>query len=425
MFRVFLFELRRNITRKGYLFMTFGVPLIAAVLLFGYNAIQQANADAGDGDDTPAPLEFGALEQAGFVDHSGLIDVVPDELTGFFTPYETEEAARAALDSDEIDAYYVIPEDYVDEGIVQMVVPQFGISVMETTPVQRLILDNLAGDVDPIVLTRLRNPAIFQTVNLSRTDGNGDAAARDAEAGQDADFLLMYVLVISFLMGIFITSGYLMQSVIEEKETRLVEILIATVRPMQLLLGKVLALGLLGLMQIVVWLISVILIIVIGAQTSGIADIIPVDIIIIPWGRLPILLVYFILGYLLFAVLYGAIGALSTSSSDGPQYAVLFTLPAAIPFYFFMIFITSPHAPVPVILSMFPLTSPVSMIMRLSITDVPFIEVVISLALLALAVLGAAWIAGRLFRVQILLSGQTPKLKELPGLIFRDRPAGA
>jgi ABC-2 type transport system permease protein len=111
------------------------------------------------------------------------------------------------------------------------------------------------------------------------------------------------------------------------------------------------------------------------------------------------------------------VGALSGSMQEGPQYAVIFTLPAAIPFYFFSVFLSTPDGPIPVVFSLFPLTASLSMVMRMVLSTVPAWQIGLSLGLLALADVGMMWLAGRLFRVQILLAGQTPRLRDLPKLV--------
>lgn len=418
MLTVFWFELKRNLRRKGYLFTTFGIPLLALILVFGIHFINTMNADDGsEGDTAEETIDFGALTLAGLVDESGLIETIPSRLEPFIVQFDTVEAAEAAMLAGEVDAYYRVPADYIETGEVVEVLPRLEIGAMSGGLIEQVLTANFTDGSQSALMTRLGNPANIQSVNLSRST---DGVARDASQAEDADFLVVYIFVIVFLLAIFMTNGYLMQSVIEEKETRLIEILISTLRPFQLLSGKVLAMGLLGIMQMGVWLATLIFIIVVGSELSGLTEVIPLDSIIVPWDRIPILLIYFVLGYMFFAVLFGAVGALSDSMQEGPQIAVIFTLPAAMPFYFFPLFLSTPNAPLAVGLSMFPLTSPISMTMRLMVTAVPVIEILISLGLLLLAVIGAAWISARLFRVQILLRGQRPKVRDIPRLIFSD-----
>jgi len=271
----------------------------------------------------------------------------------------------------------------------------------------------LSQGVDPEVFERLVNPSSFQVNNLSLVNA-------ESAQNEDGSFLLVYVFAIVLIFSLFTTSGYLMQSVIEEKETRLIEILISTVRPGQLLAGKILAMGIVGLVQVVAWIGGLYLLVQIasGGAANQVAGVVAsIANLQIPVNILPILLVYFVLAYFLFAGLFSIIGALSNSLREGPQYAVLFTLPAALPLYFISLFASAPEGPIPTFLSIFPLTAPIAMAARLVISNVPVWQLALSLILLAMTAIAAMWLAGRAFRVQLLLAGQMPKLKDLPKVL--------
>ena len=296
-----------------------------------------------------------------------------------------------------------------------LVLPRFNLGHISEGPIRQLILNTLSKGVEEDVFLRLIDPSNIREINESLTL-TADQQPRD----EGTAFALVYVFALILLLSLFTTNGYLLQTVIEERETRLIEILISTVRPTQLLTGKILALGILGLLQIIVWIGGVYLIAQIAAggqlgQTVGILA--TLANIRLPLNTLPILLVYFVLAYLMFAGLYGILGALSNSMREGPQYAAVFTLPAVIPLYFTAVFASQPDGSLPTILSLIPITAPVAMSMRLAISTVPAWQIIVSLALLAVTVFVVMWAAGRIFRVQILLAGQMPKLKDIPRLL--------
>jgi ABC-2 type transport system permease protein len=407
--QVFSYELSRNIRRKGYLFTTFGVPLIAVLLLAGYQAI--SNLTASQEDDAPPGQEFSfeGITAAGYVDHTGEFTQVSPPLDRLFTRYDDEAAAQVALEMGAIDVYYVIPADYMETGNVELVVPTLALNMISSAPAEQLILSALAADMDPLVYQRLLYPSNIQSVNLQRElpEGVGPQTF-------DARFLPIYIFALALIMGLFMTNGYLMQGVIEEKETRVIEILISSLRPVELLSGKILAFGILGIGQMAVWL-SVFVVVLQFANVLPAVSVLAS--IYLPLDVLPVIGIYFLLAYMFFATAYGIVGALSTSMQEGPQYAVIFTLPAAIPFYFIGVFLETPDAGLPVFLSLFPLTSPLSMTMRLLSTTVPFEQIALSIGLLVLSIGGMMWLTGRLFRVQTLLAGQTPKLRDLPKLV--------
>lgn len=405
--KVFAYELSRNLWRRGFLFMTFGIPALAFVLLLGYQVITQLTKSEQTEEETAVSqmFDFGSVVQAGYVDFSGVFHAPQGQLAEIMIPYPDLNAAQSALDAGEIDVFYVIEPDYLETGNVTLNIPELSLNQILVDPIDQLVYSQLAGDTDPFLLLRLRFPANFVEINPTR-EGATDEGSR---------FGVLYLFSIMLILGLFVTSGYLMQSVIEEKETRLIEILVSSVRPTQLLTGKVLALGIVGIVQVVTWVIALFLL----ARTAGLigSDIDFLNNLTIPWSILPVVLVYFVLGYLLFAAAFGAVGALSASMQEGPQYAIIFTLPAAIPYYFLAVFIQSPDATLPVVMSLFPLTAPLSMVMRLTVSNVPFVEVALSLLILAVSTAGTLWLAGRLFRVQSLLAGQVPKLRDIPRLL--------
>jgi len=418
---VFLYELKRNLRRKAYLFMTFGVPLLGMVLLLGYQFISSRNVDEGGSASSPTDAIISEFvpdqsSKRGFVDLAGVIDRESVDTWPILVGYDDEESARAALEAGEVTLYYLVAEDYMETGDVTIVMPRIDLSSMDDSAMTNALLSSVSQQVEGDVFYRLLDPSNYQEYNLALN------TVEDAPQPQNEDtaFLVVYVFALLLMLGLFTTNGYLMQSVIEEKENRVVEILLSTLRPSQLLVGKIIAMGLLGLLQIVVWIGAILLLIQI-AGGSGLADTIAVIGTIanirIPTDALPLLILYYVLAYLLFASFYGIIGAISNSMREGPQYAVFLTLPAVVPLYFLSLFVTDPNGTIPTVLSIFPLTAPVAMTQRLVIAQVPGIEIVVSLLLLAVTAVFFMWMAGRVFRVQTLLAGQMPKLRDLPRLL--------
>ncbi len=412
--RVYLYELRRNFRRKGYLFTTFGVPIIAVALLLGYHALTTLTRDSGAPQEAPSPgAVFGvpddrsAGRSLGFVDLSGVLADASD--TGVLVRFPDEAAAAAALQAGEIDSYYIIAADYLATGSVTMVLPTLLLNDITDAPIRDLLQATLRQQLDDDALFyRLADPSNIQQVNTERE------VPANAVQDFDTSFVLVYVFVIALMLSLFMTNGYLLQAVIEEKESRVVEILISTVRPLQLLGGKILAYGTLGLFQLLVWVGALLLILQLGQVLNSLSVLARM---FIPLEVLPLVLVYFVLAYLFFAAAYGIVGALATTMREGPQYVVVFTLPAVVPMYFISLFVATPDAALPVILSLIPITAPLAMTMRLLLTTVPAWQIALSAGLLVLFIVFLMWLAGRLFRVQVLLAGQMPRLRDLPRLV--------
>lgn len=250
------------------------------------------------------------------------------------------------------------------------------------------------------------------------------------------------------MMFIIIYGGFVMRSVIEEKTSRIVEVIISSVKPFQLMLGKIIGTSLAGITQFLIWIFSATLlfmgilifmdldpsllwdrsVLVPGLDASlGSQDLqgdettilIIQEILKIPLGLMvTFFLVYFVLGYLIYSSIYAAIGAAVDNETDTQQFIFPIILPLMLAIYvgFFSVF-SNPHGPIAVGFSIFPLTSPIVMLMRLpggvGEGGVPLWQLLLSLTLLLVTFLGIVSLAAKIYKVGILMYGKKPSYKEL------------
>ncbi|MBN2471414.1 MAG: ABC transporter permease [Anaerolineae bacterium] len=406
LWQVFKFDLSQQFTRRAYRIMTFVVPLLLVVGVLGVQAYVDWRATR-QSDEPAEDVQDEDVGQVGYVDLSGDF-ASPGMFSTALTRYDDAEAARAALDAGEIDTFYVIEADYAESGAITRYVTTLSLDAMDADAFFRsFLMDNLLRGVDRQLARRIQYDVSIVEHHVAIETGEA-SVARDS----DVSFWLVYVFAILLAFATFFSGGYLLQSVIEEKESRMLEVILSSIRPLPLLAGKVLASGLLGLVQVIVWGAAAVFVLSrLGATFANLSDLsVRPDMIF--W-----MLLYFLGGYLLFAGLYAGIGAVSQSMREGPQMVAFFTLPAMLPFYFITIFVENPNATLPVVLSLFPITAPLGMIQRLAVSPVPLGEILLSLALIALAAAAAIWFAARLFRVRTLLAGQTPRFRDLLQLV--------
>jgi len=394
-------EIYVTMRRKGYLFMTFGVPVVAAIAVFAYLLLQ----GAGDGGGSPNPLDDLPDQPIGYVDYSGMFNN-PGELAAIFIRYPDEASARAALERGELSSYYIIAPDYMQTGDVTRKAPQLGFSESDANLFRAFLILQLLGDKDPQLLLRLYEPA--RVIEHQLDVSGAELSQIDEEQRYGSNFILVYGFAMILLMSTVIPSSYLLRSVIEEKENRTIEVILSSLRPLQLLSGKVLGQGAMGLLQIMLWLASGYVLFNLASgelpSLNGV-DLAPIKIFIV--------ILYFLGGFLLVASFQAGLGAVSTNMREGPQYAAFFTLPMVIPLWLINFFIETPNGNVAVILSLFPITAPLAMVQRIAIAVVPWWQLGLSLVLLALGVIMTLWLASKLFRVNTLLAGTLPKLAEL------------
>lgn len=430
---VYAYEFKRNATRGGYIFATLGIPLLAVLFFFGYPVVQNliSNDDAESQQEETADiitdLALERLEVAGYVDNSGLFGEPASRFDDVLIAYPDEDTARMALQEEEIDAYLVFVEDYLETGDVVLHMPNVSMMMMGdgSTLAEQLAYTTFASGLDELRLRRLSNPADFTFFDLSLQD-NAEDVETDAEASgrtsasDGQQFIIVYAFAVVFFTGLILTNNYLMQTVIEERDNRLIEIFIATVRPSQLLGGKIAAMATLGLFQLLFWAATFIGLFYLAGNVNQYAEILANSNIDIRADLLPLMLVYYVLLYLFYAAVFGMIGVVTNSAQEGAQYAGFLVIPVLIPVYIIPLLQNNPHGMLGVGLSMFPLTAPTTIIARMVIDNVSLIEIALSIGILAVVAIGSIWMAGRVFRVQTLLSGKKLAVKDLPRLILSD-----
>jgi ABC-2 type transport system permease protein len=241
-------------------------------------------------------------------------------------------------------------------------------------------------------------------------------------------------------MFIIIYGTSVMRSVIEEKTSRIIEVIISSVKPFQLMLGKIIGNALAGILQFIIWMISAgFLLFVItsifgieaASSSSSIGKMNPeavqqvqqasaseIQIVLQEIKGLPILtmffsfIVYFLGGYLIYSSIYAAIGAAVDSETDTQQFMMPVLMPLIIAIYVGFSVIENPHGPIALGFSLFPLTSPIVMLMRIPF-GVPWWQIVVSMLLLIITFIAIVWFAAKIYRVGILMYGKKPGYKEL------------
>lgn len=248
------------------------------------------------------------------------------------------------------------------------------------------------------------------------------------------------------MMFIIIYGSFVMRSVIEEKTSRIIEVIISSVKPFQLMMGKIIGTSFAGITQFAIWIFSASLLLTVcifvfdvdpaafsgASQLPGGAMPVPsmsgmnekmmtlgIEMFKIPWLMLiTFFIVYFLLGYLIYSSIYAAIGAAVDNETDTQQFVLPVITPLMLAIYvgFFSVF-NNPHGPIAVGFSLFPLTSPIVMLMRLSSGlgegGVPIWQLVVSIILLIITFIGIVWLAAKIYRIGILMYGKKPSYKEI------------
>lgn len=389
-------EFAQTLRRKSYIIMTLAFPLIALLAILAFQIIGGAGG----------PTEPGESISVGYVDNTGSFFDYTKQQEVIFIPKPSEQEATDALLEGEISQYIVIPQDYLSSGLVVRYT-----LLREVEPpgevwqaIKNFLISNLLEEQsNQQVVTRVQYPLSMNSITL---DESGQVAA---EQGGFSAFIVPYIFSILLVMAIFTSSGFLLQGLGEEKENRVMEILLSSVSPRQLITGKVLGLGAAGLIQILVWLISArFLAQMASSSIGGILSTLQ-----IPADFLILSLVYFILGYLLFAVVMAGAGSIGATARESQQLSMVFILPAVIPFWLVAFIMENPNNMIAQILTIFPFTAPITVMLRMGLTDIPIWQLAVSMILMVATILGLLVLAAKIFRTFLLMHGKTPKLGEI------------
>ena len=388
-------EFVQAIKKPGYIILTLFLPVLA-LLAIGVGTLVSTLTDP--------PAE--EIPRIGFVDEAGFISDLEDHGLATFVSYMTWEEANRALVKGEISEYIIIPEDYITGGIIQRYTQANQLSTPPSTAqiIERFLTWNLINDkVAPEMINTISSPLYIQVIRL---EDDGEIADSQSSLGNIIiPGLYAFLLSMTFQFG----STSLISGLGEEKESRLIEVLYSSVSVRQMLVGKILALGAAGLLQVLVWLASAPLLLKLASTSFGglLSEIrIPTNFIILG-------IVYFILGYLQFAILSVTLGGISSNTTEAHNLSMIYILAGFIPLWTFGAFINFPENPIWIVFTFLPITAPIQTMLRLGISDIPIWQIGISLTVLSLSIIIGIFLSERIFRTYMLLYGKRPRLGEI------------
>ena len=392
---IFKHEFLQAIKKVGFIVLTFIVPVLALLAIGFYELVTTLTE--------PSASE---VTTVGYVDQVGIFSDRTDQGLIKLIPFASREEATRALVSKDVSEYIVIPSDYTSSGIIQrytlakeLITPQVTAYLIESFLTWNLLKD----DVSPETITSIVSPL---NLEVTRLDENGDIAQ---EQGNIGNIIIPAIFSLLLSFALMLGTQSLISGLGEEKESHLMEVLLSSVSVRQLLIAKVLALGTAGLLQVIVWLISAPLLLSLASSSFGgfLSDI------QLPANFLVLGVLYFILGYLLFAVLSVTFGGISSSTSDAQNLSMFYVMMLFVPLWFFGVLINFPNSPVWVVLSIFPITAPIQMMLRLGVSDIPAWQIVTSIAVLGLSIFVGLSFSVKIFRTFLLMYGKRPGLAEI------------
>lgn len=434
-------EYMSKVKSKGFILGTFLGPLtflvfIGIVVLI--NVISQ--------DDTSKKLAI--------LDKSNLIvnELVKIDSKKYYQTNKSPEELNKLILADKIDGYAIIDENVIDNGKATIYSKGGGGSGLVTY---------LESNLEQVVRKNRLTKSGVSNEMMEFIDKRIDVSTEKiTENGTEKDYteafaFIGYILGFAIYMLIFIYGSFVSRAVIEEKSNRIVEIIVSSVKPFELMFGKVIGIGLVGFTQVGVW---IILFIIFSSSAGYVANTF--------WGDKlkdkksqeqlvknmnkmnsnspmgsqmtdenmesnqkvanmlknipsisPLLVVgflfYFLIGYLIYSTLFAAVGSAVDQESDAAQLQLPVSLPVIIPILVIPQVMSNPDSTFSTIMSLIPFFTPILMTVRIAATSVPIWQIAFSIVLCVLTFLGALWVSAKIYKIGILMTGKKPSFKDL------------
>lgn len=408
------FTVKNKLRTKAFLITTLVIALILSVGANLPYIIQKFSNDepnkigylAGSEPDITGPLQahFDQMEEPSLV-------MVPIEA-------DNEAVMRKALEEGDIDGYILLTANeaagfpdivYKSDSLLEMSVSGQLASVLQAQKIEGVLGElNLTAEQQQM----LNTPVSITTVNITAGAGVGGGDEGKTKEQQGLAIGVVYVLIIMLFMAVIITGQLIATEITAEKSSRVMEILVTTVAPLKQMFGKIIGMLVVGLTQIAIY-VAVFLININLPHNQKMLEGFNINLADID----PMLIVYavlfYLMGYFLFATLFAAVGSIVSRTEDLGQAVMPITFLSLAGFYIGMFSIATPDAALVKITSFIPFFTPYSMFLRIGLGSPALWEIWLSIALLAVAILFFGWLSAKIYRTGVLMYGKRPSLKEL------------
>jgi ABC-2 type transport system permease protein len=341
----------------------------------------------------------------GYVDLAGILTAVtklPPEKSGpqpvELQAFAAEAQAKAALEAKQIQAYYVLPADYLTSHKVQLIYWDKDPASQAQHRFDDLMRANLVAALPRDVAQRAQSGV--------------DVTARSADGQQEVSGESFINIIVPFFIGLFfsivvLSSGtYMLEAVADEKENRTIEVMTTSLTPGQLIGGKAAGLMAVALTQIGILALTIVLALFVGAQFIE-----ALRAIRIPWSMFMTLALFFLPTFALIAGMMITIGSMVTETRQGQQIAGALNMLFTLPFFFIIVFFSAPNSTLATILTIFPTTSFLTVVLRWSMTTIPVWELIVGWTVVVASAIAMIWVASRVFRMGMLQYGQRLDVK--------------
>ena len=397
--KIMMWEFINRVKTKLFLITTFALPFFMGAVMYLPTILMDLEPEDESKIGLVYDSEIKTLVDR-FQERCDAVLITQDGSPQFlFVDLDSEKEAIDSILSKQIDGYMVIPRTVVDTGQVRYFSQSLSNIKIYTSlrrTLNQLVIEQrmLDQDIDISLVGELSRKIAFETYEI---DELGDTS----EGDELSSFLIPYLFLTILFMTVFMSGQLLLRSVMEERTSRTIEILLSSVTPDEIMKGKILGLGALGMVQMVFYLIVGLSI----THYKGWAS--------IELSHIPSYLIFFITGYLFYAAIYAAMGTFFTSEQEAQQSSGLISIIAVLPMVFASYFITNPGSTFTIGITYVPPLTPFMMIIRLGTGTVELNEIIYTTILMVISCWFMLRLSGKIFRTAILLYGKKITLKEV------------
>ena len=385
-------EFLTTVRRVWFVVVTFILPLVFAGIAFGLGSIAEQAVNESRSSVRDKPM--------GYVDEWGGIQK-PEG----YRPYASEAEAKRALLQKQIGSYIVLPKEYLRTGEIKVATLRKPTLMTAQAPplpegVHDWLLDSILKNSTQASIDRAKHPMLLRPVFL---DATGNPSTEDHKETEQRAFAA-YGFFILLLASIFTSSAYLLQGMAEEKENRVLEMVLSSIKPDQLMLGKLIGLGGAGLLQMTIWTVMSFVGVLLSAAQFAVSPM-----------AFTFCFIYFLLGYILYGSLMLGFGSLGTNLRESQQMASIWSFIGASPSFIAIALFEAPQGTVARIFSYIPFTSPTTMMFRYVVDPkgTPMLDIIASMLVLVASTWLAIKVSSRLYRAGLLLYGKRPGPREI------------
>ncbi len=404
-------EYKETVLKKGFIILTLLIP----VLMIGFTIVPALLVQM----ETDTPSTISVVDDSGLIGaalQSTLNDTLKNGQPKFIfnvihpggKPEDVLSSQKALIEKEVIDGFLYIPVNVADSNRIEYYarnVSDFQTNRTLKNAVEKIIIDQRLkrSGFDPAIVQELTHDIKLRTIKIQK-------GGKETDADFSSEYFSTFIFVLILYMTLIMYGNSIMRSIIQEKTNKVVEVILSSVKPIQLMAGKILGQGLVGLTQYFIWVLVGLVLTLSGGSLIQIEG---NNLLNFSAGTLIWFIIYYVLGYFLYSAMYSIVGVATTTDQEAQQASMPITLLLVVPLLVLTTLVKNPDSSLIIGLSYVPFFSPIIMFARINMSSPAPMELILSLLILVGTIIFMIWLAAKVYRMGILMTGKRANLPEI------------